>query len=163
MALETILQHEVLTSFAYPFLLIFFVVFAILEKTHVLGENKQLNALVSFVIGLIFVSALQPKLIVGNMILFLTVALVVMFVALLLWGFVSGEDLKTDILSEGGKKVAIAVVAIAVVIAVLWATGTYSGAVDLLFGQSWSDTFWTNVIFVVAIAVALAIVLKDSK
>ena len=31
----------------------------------------------------------------------------------------------------------------------------------LLFKQSWSNTLWTNVAFVVAIAAALAIVMKD--
>ncbi len=70
-----------------------FIVFAVLEKTKVLGDDKkQLNALLAFVIGLIFVGAVFPKLIVANMILFLTVALVIVFVVLLLWGFVySGE------------------------------------------------------------------------
>ena len=51
---ENILQHETLTSFVYPFLLIFFIVFAILEKTKIFGEEKkQVNAFVAFVIGLI--------------------------------------------------------------------------------------------------------------
>ncbi|MEK6757677.1 MAG: hypothetical protein AABX88_00975 [Nanoarchaeota archaeon] len=161
MALETILQHEVLTSFVYPFALLFFMVFAILEKTKLLGENKQLDALISFVIGLIFVSAFKPKLIVGNMILFLTVALVVMFVALLLWGFVSGGDMKSDILSGKIKWVFGIFLIITVVIAVLWASGTLDEVLKLLFKQSWSNTLWTNVAFVVAIAAALAIVMKD--
>ena len=80
MVLETIFQHELLTKFAYPFLLIFFIVFAILEKTKILGDDKkQLNAVLAFVIGLIFLSVVQPRLIVENMILFLTVAIVIVF------------------------------------------------------------------------------------
>ena len=72
---ETILQHWILTKFAYPFLLMFFVVFAILEKTKVFGEGKkQLNAGVAFIVSLIFVSAVFPKIVVGNLILFLTVS-----------------------------------------------------------------------------------------
>ena len=82
---KTILQHEIFTRFALPFLLMFFVVFAVLEKTKLFGEDKkQLNALIAFVIGLIFVSAVYPTLVVSNLILFLTVALIVVFVALLL-------------------------------------------------------------------------------
>ena len=54
---ETLLQHPVLTNFVYPFLIVFFIVFAVLEKTKLFGEEKkQLNALTAFVIGLIFVS-----------------------------------------------------------------------------------------------------------
>src|SRR3989344_4428063 len=89
---ETILQHWIFTSFVFPFLLIFFIVFGILQKSKLFGEAKQLNALIAFVIGLIFVGAVFPKLVVGNLILFLTVAVVVMFVALLLWGFVAGGE-----------------------------------------------------------------------
>ena len=164
MEVETIFQHEILTKFAYPFLLIFFIVFAILEKTKVLGEDKkQLNALIAFVLGLIFLSAVQPKMIVGNLILFLTVALVVMFVALLLWGFVSGGELKTDFLSNKTVKWVVGIgVMIAVVIAVFWAAGIDSGVIDLLFKQSWSNALWTNIAFVVVIAIALALVLKKS-
>ena len=74
---ENILQHEILTDFVYPFLLVFFIIFALLEKTKIFGtDKKQLNALVAFVIGLIFVAAVDPKLIVGDLILFLTIDLI---------------------------------------------------------------------------------------
>ena len=165
MATETILQHWILTRFAFPFLLVFFLVFAILEKTKLLGdENKQLNALIAFVIGLIFVAFAYPTEVVGNMILFLTVALVVMFVALLLWGFVSGGDLKSNILDNRPVKwiVGIAVV-VAVAIALFWATGFENEIFDFLFKQTWSTAFWTNVLFIVVIAVAIAVVLKTKS
>src|SRR4030067_2089969 len=88
----TFLQNWIFTKFLFPFLLVFFLVFAILEKTKLFGDGKkQLNALIAFVIGLIFVGAVYPKLVVENMILFLTVAMVIVFVVLLLWGFVFGE------------------------------------------------------------------------
>lgn len=163
MAVETILQSEILTKFVYPFLLIFFIVFAVLEKTKVLGsENKQLNALVAFVIGLIFVGAVFPKLVVANMILFLTVALVIVFVVLLLWGFVSSGDKGFEI-SGGLKTFLFIVVGIAVVVAVFWAIGVGGGFFDFLFNSSWSSAFWTNFLFIVVIAAALALVLKSTK
>ena len=165
MALETIFQHELLTKFAYPFLLIFFIVFAILEKTKILGEDKkQLNAVLAFVIGLIFLSVVQPRLIVENMILFLTVAIVIVFVVLLLWGFVSGGDLKENFLSNKGVKWTVGiVVVIAVIVAVFWAMGLTSDTFDFLFKQSWSNSFWTNFIFVAVVAAALAVVLKKAN
>jgi hypothetical protein len=160
---ETILQHWVLTRFAYPFLLVFFIVFAVLEKTKLLGDDKkQLNALISFVIGLIFIGVAYPTEVIGNMVLFLTVALVVMFVVLLLWGFVFG-DIKEGFKPTGWMKgVLAALIGVAVIIAVFWATGVNGGVFDFLFGQSWSSAFWTNLIFIIMIALALALVLKSS-
>lgn len=158
---DTILQHPIATGFVYPFLLIFFIVFAILEKTKVLGDDKkQLNAFLSFVIGLIFISVVSPKLIVGNLILFLTIALVVLFVVLLLWGFLVGDSIKI----EGKAKWRLGgLVALGVVIALLSILDLFEGIFDFLFKQSWSSSFWTNVLFILAIAAALAIALKSSK
>jgi len=163
MAEETILQHWIFTRFAFPFLLMFFIVFAVLEKTKLLGEDKkQLNALISFVVGLIFVSAVYPTLVVSNLILFLTVALVVVFIALLLWGFVFGE--KEEFKIKGWMKWVLGVlIGIAVVVAVLWATGVQNKVIGLLFNQTWSSAFWTNALFVVVIAIALALVIGKSK
>jgi hypothetical protein len=162
MAEVTILQHPILTEFAYPFLLMFFLVFAILEKAKILGENKQTNALVAFVIGLIFVSAVFPKMVVGNMILFLTIALVVVFVALMLWGLVTGEEgLKFSNAPTALKWIIGIVIVIGVTLAVLWATGLGFGIFERILGMA-SKTFWTNAIFIVMIAVALAVVLKNT-
>jgi hypothetical protein len=152
MAEETILQNEIFTNFALPFLLIFFI----------FGEGKkQLNALVAFVIGLIFVAAVFPKLVVGNLILFLTIAIVVMFVALLLWGFVSGQAPKIE--NTPLKWVIGIVIVVAVGIALLWAMGIEGGASDLLFEQSWSGEFWTNAAFVVVVIVALVLAMKTGS
>ncbi len=164
MALETIFANEIFTKFAFPFLLIFFVFFAILERTKILGDDqRQLDALVSFVIALIFVSAVYPKLVVTNLILFLTVAIIVVFVVLLLWGFVFG-DIKEGFNPDKWMKWVLGVlVTIAVVIAVFWAAGIQLEAFDFLFRQSWSNTFWTNAVFVLVIAAALALVLTSVK
>ena len=45
MGVETIFQHELLTKFAYPFLLIFFIVFAVLEKTNLEGVQTTCGIL----------------------------------------------------------------------------------------------------------------------
>jgi hypothetical protein len=162
MAQEIFLQNWIFTEFALPFLLIFFVVFAILEKTKVLGEDKkQLNALTAFIIGLIFIAFADYTLVVQNLILFLTVALIIVFVILLLWGFVSTGSKEGFELESWMKYSLWGVISIAVIIAVLWATGIQGGVIDLLFYQSWSGVFWTNILFVAAVAGALALILKD--
>jgi len=163
----TFLQSPVLTKFVYPFLLIFFIIFAILEKTKIFGEGrKQINALVAFVIGFIFVSAIFPKEMVSNLILFLTIAIAIVFVVLILWGFIMGEK-GVNIFDEAPKGVKWAIgifILIVVAIAVLWAAGIdTANFVDRVFNASWSDTLWTNLIFIILVAIALAIVLSTGK
>jgi hypothetical protein len=168
MATETILQHWVFSQFILPFLLIFFIVFGVLEKSKLFGDGKkQLTAGIAFVVGLIFVGAIFPKLVVGNLILFLTVALVTMFVGLLLWGFVAGEEgLKW---SEVGKLkvVILIVITIAVIGGLLWAVGVqgifFTNLYEFTFKSSWSKGFWTNASFVAVVIIALAFVLGGSK
>jgi hypothetical protein len=161
---ETILQSPVLVRFILPFLLVFFIVFAILEKTKIFGEGKkQLNALLSFVIGLIFVSVLYPTEIVSNLVLFLTVALVSIFVILLIWGFIFG-DIKEGFKPERWMKIVLAlIVGVAFIIALVWATGFYDKLWGFLFQQTWSKAFWTNFSFIIVIAIALALILSPKK
>lgn len=166
---ETILQHWVLTRFALPFLLVFFIVFGILEKTKLFGEKaKQLNAGIAFVVGLIVIAVASPTLTISNMILFLTVAIVVMFVALMLWGFVAGEEgLKFENIPKQLKGVILIVIVVAVVVALLWAMGIEQGIFgaiySFLFEQDWSTDFWINLAFIVVVVLALAMVIKGGK
>ncbi|MFH1607561.1 MAG: hypothetical protein ABIA78_00325 [archaeon] len=163
---ETILQHWIVTQFILPFALVTAIVFGVLEKTKLLGEeNKQLNAIIAFVVGLIFVGAIWPKIFVDNMILFLTVGLVVLFIILLLWGFVSGGGKEGKGFElEGWMKYILWIVGgIAVIIAVFWASGSTSNVFDLLFKQTWSESFWTNFAFILVIGIALALVMKKAK
>jgi hypothetical protein len=158
----TFLQSPVLTKFVYPFLLIFFILFAILEKSKIFGEGrKQINALISFVIAFIFVSAVFPKEMVSNLMLFLGIGVAVVFVVLVLWGFIAGEGgLKFENMPKGLKWVIGIFIIIAVAIAVLWAAGVDTGSFfDRIFNMSWSNTFWTNFVFIALVVAALVIVL----
>ena len=165
-----LLQAPLLTDFLYPFLLIFFIVFAILEKTTILGKDKKtINALVAMVIGLIFVGAVFPKVIAQNMVLFMSVGMVIIFVGLLLWGFLTGQSEHPKI----GDKMKIFyawILGIALVIAILWASGLggqtsgiFYNLMTFLFDSNWSGSFWTNFLFVAFIVGAIAIALKSGK
>lgn len=162
---ETILQHWIFTSFVFPFLLIFFLVFGILEKSKLFGSGKQLNALISFVIGLIFVAAVFPKLVVTNLILFLTIGVVVLFVTLLLWGFVAGDKgLGWDNISGPMRGFILFIIIVSVLAALIWALGvpgTFFGDIfNFLFQSTWSKDFWVNATFVAVIIIALGLILK---
>ena len=63
---ETILQHWIFSRFALPFLLVFFIIFALLEKTKILGTEeiegttytrKNLNAMIAFVVSFLVVAS----------------------------------------------------------------------------------------------------------
>lgn len=157
-----------MVNFLYPLLLMFVLLFAILEKTKILGDDKtQVNAIISLVISLIFVGAVFPTIIVNNLVQFMTVGLFVVFVVLMLWGFISGnKDLSVG--DGEGRKIhkAFAILIFGgVVFAVLWATGFGSGIVDglqkvltALFTSDWSSSFWTNAL-VVILVLAVAFIL----
>lgn len=162
MANDTIFQNWIFKDYILPFLLVFVLVFAVLEKTKLLGEGKkQLDAIIAFVIGLIVVGVLYPKEIMSNMVLFLSVALVVVFVFLLLYGFVTGN--KDGFELGRGLKIALGIIiGIAVILAVIWATGINTNIFDILFKQTWSEEFWTNFAFVLIFVVVVAWVYKSA-
>jgi hypothetical protein len=154
---DTFLNYSIISDFLLPFLLVFFITFAILERTKLFGaDKKQINALTAFVIGLIFVTAIYPKLVVSNLILFLTVTLVAVFVILLIWGFIFGET-KTKL--EKGLMMGLGIIATIVFIgAVIWATGLYNNLGSYFSGGTGS-TIITNAVFLIVIGIALALVL----
>ncbi|MEA3414457.1 MAG: hypothetical protein U9Q99_02950 [Nanoarchaeota archaeon] len=163
--MSTFLQAPLFTDFLYPFLLVFFIIFAVLEKTSIFGKDKkQINAMISLVIGLIFVSVIFPKIVLVNLTLFLSIALIVVFVATVLWGFLTGEGSLTI---DGGKKVHKLLMWIFIVglfLGIIWAFGILSGFTNglqkifsFLFISAWSGGFWMNFIFIFLIVVAVAI------
>lgn len=164
MANETIFGNWIFKDYLFPIILVFALTFGVLEKTKLLGDDKkQLNAIIAIVVSMILVGVLYPKQVISNMILFMAVALVIIFVFLLLYGFVAGDKDGFNIGDGVLKKVLLGIIFVAVVFAVLWATGSSPEVLSLLFKQEWSEVFWTNLIFVLAIAGVLALVLKFGK
>jgi hypothetical protein len=166
MASAIFLQNTIFTSFILPFFLIFFIAFAILQKTKLLTENGQLNAFISLIIGFIFIAAFNYSSVVNNLVLFLVIGLVIIFVTMLLWGFISGGTESAFFSKEhpGLRTIMLVALIIAVIIGVIWAfgipfTGGSGSITNLLFNQVWSQPFWTNLIFVVLIGIALALVI----
>jgi len=164
--MSTILQSSLLTNFLYPLLLIFFIVFAVLEKSNLFGEGRsQLNSAVALIVGLIFVGLVFPILIVENLVLYMAVGLIVIFVGLMLWGFLSGNGNGITVKDKGIHKMFAFLIIGATLFALLWATGYGSTFVDYLsnffntlFSSDWSSAFWTNVVTIGIILAAVAIV-----
>ena len=160
---EIFLQIPFISNFLLPFLLVFFVGFATLEKIKLFGDGKkQLNALTSFVIGLIFAGAVYPKLVVSNLISYLAVALVCIFVILLIWGFIFGDYSKDGKAPNRFKLILAIIASISFIIAVIWSTGLNEILMGFFTSNSGTNqTILTNGIFILVIATALALLLRE--
>ncbi len=155
---ETIFSSA-LGQAALVFVLIFTVVFAILQKTKILGDNKkQIDALVALAAGLLVISVGYAINLISSLIPFLAVSLVIILVFLLLLGIFYKQD---SFEVPGWMKAAFGVVAfIAVVIAVLYNTDAWAYIQDLSYGGG--SNVLTNVIVIIVVLVILAVVVGTS-
>lgn len=140
-----------------PFLLVFALIFAILEKSKLLGDDKhQINAIIGFVIASIFIGFFKYVEMLQKFMIFLVIALIIVFVLMLFYGFVSGTkdgDVFKDI---GWVKYALGgIFFIALVVAILIITDSWTKVSDFFTG----GTVGTNIIFAIIIIAAVAAVL----
>lgn len=156
---ETILSNPLFVNTILPFILVFTVVFAVLEKSGILGkEKKQIDAIVALVIGLIVVSYAKATGIIVGLMPFLAVALVVILVFLILLGSLFKQG---DFKVASGIQIAVGILAaIALVIAVLVITGVWGSLIALFTGGG--GELASNVIFIVLILVAIGVVVGFS-
>ena len=147
---QTILSHPIFVETILPFLLVFTIVFAVLQKSKILGDGKrQIDAIVSLVIGLLVISFAQAVGIIVQLIPFLAVGLVVLLVLMLLVGSFWKGDLPKKL-----QYVMMTVVILAVVVAVMLLTGAWSWLLDLVYLGEDSSLFM-NALFVIIIAGAV--------
>ena len=151
----TWLSHPFFTEQVLPFLLVFTLIFAILEKTKILGEGKrQINAIVGFVVGLILIAFPYPRSIIVNLMPLLAIIAVVLLVFMILYGFASGEkEFKMP------KKLTITfgiLIAIVLIVALLIFTDYWGIIIGNVLGGS---DIASNIFFILVIVAAIAIVL----
>lgn len=162
--MSNILQASLFTDFLYPFLLMFFIMYALLQKSKLLGTDQtQINAFVSLIVSLIFVSVVFPVIVVNNLILFMTVGVVVIFVGFVLWGFINNGNIT---LNGGVQKGLAVLVFIALIVAIFWATGIFPSTWTFLqdvFSWAFSPStegFWTNFLVVVLVVAGVTAAIK---
>jgi len=154
---ETILTSPFFINAVLPFVLIFTVIFAILQKTQILGKDKrQIDAIVSLVIALIVISFANAVDIITSLLPFLAVSVVIILVFMILFGMVYPEK-KFDL--HKNVKMAIGfLVTIALVIVVLISTGGWEYIKDNWFYGGAGSALVTNIIFIVIVIAAIAVV-----
>ena len=157
--MATIFTSPIFTEMILPFLLVFVLVFAILQKSKVLGEGKsQIDALVSLAIGLILIVFPTPRDIVVNITPWLGVGVVVMLVFMILYGFVAGDLSKAD----DWMKITFGILAgLFTIGVVIYVTGLYKVIGGWVSGGD-SD-IWANVIMIILVVGAMAVAVFTGK
>ena len=151
-----IFTQPLFTHFILPFLLIFTVVFAILEKSQILGKDKrQINAIVAFVFGLLSIGIPALMGVISKIIPIISVIIVIFLAWMLVFGFIGGT--KEGILPPGLQTTFGIILTIAMLATVAWATG----ALDFIKVQPWAGTALTTGIVVVFIIAVVAIVITS--
>ena len=156
----TILSSPFFVEGVLPFILIFTLVFAVLQKSKILGEDKkQLDALVSFSVALLTIAFANAVNVIVQLIPVLAVGLVIILVFMVLWGAVAGKH-------EGlQNKFVMWAFGILVLIVVAGATLYYTGAIDSVedYFDTASSSLWTNILFIVLIVGAVVAVAWSGK
>ena len=154
-----IFDNVFFTEMLLPFLLVFVVVFAILQKSKVLGDGKaQIDSMVAVVIGLLLIGVKQPREIIVGIMPWMAVGVAVILVFLILYGFVAG-DLSA---APDWMKITFGILAgLFTLGVVVYITGLYE-----LFGTWFSEgtsDIWSNVIMVVLVVGVMVVAVVTGK
>lgn len=148
------------TEGVLPFLLVFVLVFAILQKTKVLGEGKnQIDALIALAIGLITIAVPTTRDFIVNMMPWLAFALVVLLIFLLVYGFVatSSDPKKGLEVPNWVKNTVLWLGIIMVVVLAIYVTDFWPTVKSWFSGEDVLST----VLLIVVIAVVIGMVAKS--
>ncbi len=160
---ETILSSPIFSEAILPFILIFTVVFAILQKSKILGDGKkQIDALVALVVGLITITFANAVGIISYLIPFLAVSVVMILIFLILVAMVSTGE-KGFELHKGFKWTIMILAFIAVVIAGLIVTGAWDYLAYQFSGPDGASWFTNAVFIVIIVGAALLVFFGDKK
>ena len=158
------LQSWGLYEIVLPFLLIFTIVFAILEKTKIFGteENNprtKINAVISGILGLLIVNQFE---IVDRLNLFLPKISLFIVIAVMFLVLLGVFGAKT---SEGFSGILLGIAAIVSLIVIYWALTPYIG-LDF-YGPSWLESWVYNnsgaLIFLIIIGIIIWAVVSPPR
>lgn len=155
MVTPTILQSDFFVNLVLPFLLVFTLVFAILQKTKILGDGKkQIDAIVALVVGLLVVAFGYAVNIIVFLMPVLAVSLVVILLFLLIWGFTHGSE-KFEI-HKNVKMAGGVIAALVVAIALIYVTGFYNTFLSWFNSDS---SYVGTAVFVILMVVGVGVVI----
>ena len=153
-----------------PFLLVFTLVYAILEKTKVLGSEeiegkkytkKNLNAIVAFVIALLVVSSTKLVATINTMLANIVLLLVLaVFFLLLVGSFFKSEG---EVFLEGGWKVVFMIIMFIGIMLIFFHSIGWLGTFWNYFSGNLSTQWIGGLILVVIIIIAIVYITHEKK
>lgn len=154
---ETFLSMPIFTQGILPFALVFAVIFAILQKTKILGDDKkQIDAIVAFTIGMILVLVPAARNVVVGIIPILAILVIALLVFMIIFGFAVGGGERQK-LPLGALAVIIIITTVALIITILHLTGTWDKFLNYIQSGTGQKVF-VNVIFIAAVVTAIVAV-----
>lgn len=154
------LMYPIFQDVILPFILIFVLIFAILQKTKLLGDGvNQINAVISFVIAAIFVAFSTQVSWLKDFSVFLAIGLFVLFVFMLIYGFAYADNKEGFKLADELKIIISVIAFISVVVATLIITETWDNVYNFFTTSNWGS----NILFIILIAGAIIAVLFGTK
>lgn len=158
----TILSSPLFINAILPFILIFTIIFAILQKSEILGKGtRQIDAIVGAVIALIVISFANAVGIIVSLMPFLAVSAVIILVFLILYAMVYKEG--TFEIHKGLRIAFGIIIGLAVIIAVLISTGGWDYIRYELLAGGDNSTLIANIVFLIIAIVAIVIVVVPGK
>ena len=160
MAIEIgLLGNEFFTNVILPFILVFTVVFAILEKTEILGKKRDIHAIISLVISLIAIGVPAAVGTLQRFIPVIAVIIIIFFAWMLVFGFVHGE-VEVDF-SKGLKTFFLIFLGVVLLATAVWAVTSTTGILTKInLDQVLSAQITQMVLFVGAIVAVIAIAIS---
>jgi hypothetical protein len=150
-----------LTEWVLPFLLLFVIVFALLEKSKLLGDGvSQIDALVSLAVAFLSIGVPYSRQVITELMPWLGVGLVSLFVFFVLYSFIVGDKLFEEKKTEWLKYVLIGIVGIFAFGIIFQVTGFWekiNGMNSFFTGEMIS-----NILIIVVLVVLVFWVLKSS-
>jgi len=147
------LQGSGVYEYILPFLLIFAITFAILEKTQILGTGKKnINVIVSVVIGLIFVTQFSLVYTLNSFLPKISLYIVVAVMAMILFGIFGAK------VHEGLGGIGLVIAAVISLIAIYWGLSPSLGF-QLPY---WVQYNWDVIIAILIIIIVIALVTGGS-
>ncbi len=150
----------IFVEYLLPFVLVFTLIFAILQKTKILGdESQRANVIIGLVIGLFLIAFPSARDIVVLLMPFLAVVAVILLVFMLLYGFIVGKK-DGDVLGKGWKIAFGAILSVAFVTFLLMITGYWDLVWNFMFNTNTGYAIWINGILIAIIIGAVVAVVK---
>jgi len=154
-----IFANAFFTEMLLPFLLVFVVVFAILQKSKVLGEGKaQMDSMLAMVIGLLLIGVKQPREIIVGIMPWMAVGVAVILVFLIMYGLVAGDLSK----APDWMKITFGILAgLFTIGVVVYVTGFHEVAKGWFSGGT--NDFWANGIMIALVVGAMVVAVVTGK